>query len=519
MRLLSRLVTSVVICLVATTLLAVPAQAQDGPDITLSPSSGVPGEEVTVRGYNFTALEWVDIYYYLDTTPRIRVKEFQANSAGSFTVKFTIPESYKGAHTVRAAGEDSGYADASFTVNPGLTVSPEEGPVGTNVTVKGHGFAKDEEDIELRYYVNGNYTTIAENIEADEDGSWERRFLIPLSSRGNHRIDAQGETSTQVKDATFQVAPGISLDKSWGSPGDNITATGSGFGSGERDIKILFADQEVKTDPAIVRADATGYWQASFQVPEMPKGHYNVTAHGESTGQQLVTPVEFVVKPGLVLSPPQGHVGTNLTVTGGGFPSSKNVVIKYEGTEQAATTTNRTGGFTITFSVPESQHGERQVTAEDNAGNNATAVFTMESEPPDTPILTSPDDGARLGFIGKVRPRFGWEQVEDPSGVYYSLQIATGSNVTETGFADPLYSVPRLVGTNYTWEEGLPYGTYYWIVQAVDGAENASNWTTPHSFRAGIMPLWAFIVSIVAIVVVIGTALYFFVLRKRTYYY
>ena len=41
-------------------------------------------------------------------------------------------------------------------MEPGLTVSPEEGPVGTNVTVEGHGFAEDEEDIELRYYLNGN---------------------------------------------------------------------------------------------------------------------------------------------------------------------------------------------------------------------------------------------------------------------------------------------------------------------------------------------------------------------------
>ena len=58
------------------------------------------------------------------------------------------------------------------------------------------------------------------------------------------------------------------------------------------------------------------------------------------------------------------------------------------------------------FLVPESQHGGRQVTAEDAAGNNATAIFTMESDPPDTPELISPPDGSRVGFIGKVRPTF-----------------------------------------------------------------------------------------------------------------
>ena len=65
MRLLSRLVIAFAVCLLALALPAAPAQA-DGAYIRLSPSSGVPGEEVKVRGYNFTADKWVDIYYYPD---------------------------------------------------------------------------------------------------------------------------------------------------------------------------------------------------------------------------------------------------------------------------------------------------------------------------------------------------------------------------------------------------------------------------------------------------------------------
>ena len=76
------------------------------------------------------------------------------------------------------------------------------------------------------------------------------------------------------------------------------------------------------------------------------------------------------------------------------------------------------------------------------------------------------------------------------------------------------------MGTNYTLEktEALPFGTYYWTVQAVDGADNESGWTMAYSFRAGLLPLWAFIVIIVAIVAGIGTSVYFFIIRKRVYY-
>jgi len=536
MRLLSRLLVVLVVCLVAMTLSAVPTQA-NGTEITLFPISGVPGDTVRVSGYNFTDDGWVDIYYCLDAgcmnASRIWVGDDEIDD-GSIRITFILPESYTGLHQVRAYLNTSLKATRDFTVRPGLTVSPAEGPVGTNVTVEGHGFAKNETNIELMHYLDGNYTTIAQNIRADDYGSWNWTFLIPPSAKGSHKIDAKGNNSslTAVKDAFFEVKPGIkiidrvsgsTIDEPSGSPGQNITMTGSGFAANERDIKILFAGQEVSTDPLDVRADDSGHWSAACQVPEMSKGTYNVTAQGEYTKKQDISALSFEIKPGLVLSPAEGHVDTDLTVTGHGFATNKDVVIKYDGSEKDRTTTDNKGSFSgVTFPVPEGIHGAHQVTAEGAAGN-ATAIFTMESDPPaDTPELISPLDGSRVGFIGKIRPIFEWSEVSDDSGVYYSLQIAASDNVTTTGeFADPILLKERLVGTNYTLNatEALPYGTYYWIVQTVDRAENAGNWTAARSFHAGFLPLWGFIVAIVAIVVLIGALVYFFIIRRRTHYY
>jgi len=523
MRWLSRLLVILIVCLAAIALPAAPTQAAS-PVITLSPSTGVPGDEVTVRGYNFTASTGVDVYYYLDTTNTTRKRiEVETNDVGYFTVTFEVPESYKGAHDVRAYIDTNLTATENFTVKPGLTISPDEGPVGTNVTVQGHGFAKNETSIELRYYLNGNYTTIAQNITAYADGNWTKSFEIPPSARGSHKIDAQGHNSSfaQVRDAFFEVKPGITLGKLSGSPGENITMTGSGFYANERYITILFAGQAVGTDIR-VDADAKGYWVKTFEVPEMPKGTYNVTAEGESTPKTAIRALSFNITPGLVLSPDEGHVDTNLTVTGGGFAADEDVNIMYDGSQKATAPTDDKGSFEANFVVPESPHGEHNVTAEDAAGNNAIAIFTMESDPPDTPELISPPDGSQVGFIGKVRPTFNWSAVSDESGVYYNLQIATSKNVTASGeFVHPLVSVPNIVGTNYTLNatDALPYGTYYWIVRAVDRAANAGNWTVAYSFHAGALPLWAFILIIVAAVAVIGTLVYFFIIRKRIYYY
>jgi len=519
MRLLSRLLIILAVCFVVIALPPVPVQAQ-GADILLSPDDGVPGEEITVYGYNFTPDEWVDIYYYRNGT-RTRVAEAETDDDGDFHVDFDVPESYTGPHEVLAKDEEDVEAYDDFTVEPGLTIDPEEGTVDTTVTVEGHGFAEDEEDIELRYYLNGDYEVIEDDITADEDGWWEASFQIPSSSKGNHKIDAEGNENDlgDVHDATFEIMPEISLEESSGSVGDNIMMTGSGFEAGERDITILFDGEAVAVE---IRADDTGYWAESFEVPGMPAGQYSVTAEGEWTSENDISAVSFEIGPGLVLPPYEGHVGMDLTVTGGGFAPDEVVVIKYDGSEVETARTNEEGSFEVSFPVPEGQHGEHNVTAEIGGETEATTTFIMESVSPDTLELISPPDGDRVGFVGRVRPTFEWSEVSDDSGVYYNLQIATSANVTASGeFADPIVSISNIVGMNYTIgkTEALPYGTCYWIVQAVDGAENESGWTTARSFRVGVMPLWAFIVIIVAVVGGIGAAVYFFVIRKRIYYY
>jgi hypothetical protein len=520
MKLLPRLVIVLVVCLIAIALPAVPAQAVQcwTPFIELSPKSGVPGTKVAVNGQRFTVDEYVEIYY--DGT---RVATGRTDSSGDFTITFTVPGGYKGAYEVYAKVLDD-TADAYFTVKPGLTVSPEKGPVGTTVTVKGQGFAKNETGIELRYYLDGNYETEARNITANTKGSWKTSFPIPPSSKGEHKLDAQGAVSKlyDVEDATFRVTAEISVDKSSGIVGESITVTGSEFAAYESGIQILFYGEAIVTD---IKADSQGDWEASFEVPEMPTGNYTVTAEGEWTKKEDVIGLSFEIEPGIVLSLNEGHVGITLNVTGRGFAANEDVNIMYDNSQKAIAETNDKGSFfDVSFSAPESQYGAHQVTAEDAEGNKTKqpAVFTMESNPPDTPGLISPPNGSKVGLIGNVRPTFEWSAVSDDSGVRYSLQIATSANVTATGkFVYPIVSKKGLAGTNYTLEEteALPYGTYYWSVQAVDGAENEGGWTAARSFRAGLLPLWGFIAIITAIVVAIIALVRFLLIRRGIYRY
>ncbi|MCJ7576363.1 MAG: Ig-like domain-containing protein [Dehalococcoidia bacterium] len=511
MRWLFQLLIVPILCLVAIAIPAVPAQAICLPyDIEILPKAGLPGTNVTVYGHNFALDKLVEISYDGTWMTKGRTDTIR----GDFTITFTIPEGCKGYYQVLA---DVGYVkmDTYFNVKPGLAISPEEGPVGSNVTVRGAGFARKEADIELMYYLNDRYQTVAGNITANVTGSWETGFQIPPSPSGQHKIDAQGAESKhyEVSEATFRVTAEIGLDESSGIVGESVTMTGARFAAYEKGIRILFDGQAVATG---IKANSKGEWQASFHVPDMPSGEYAISAEGDQTRNEDVGELSFKIRPEVVLSASEGHVGMDLSVAGRGFSANGTVVIRFAGTQVTTAGTDDKGSFEVSFAVPRDRYGDLPVTAEDAAGNDGTAVFVMESNHPNTPALISPASRGWLGFIGKVAPTFEWSPVSDDSGVSYSLQVATSDDFAATSI---IASATNLTETSYTLPEALPQGTYYWIVQAVDRAENESDWTSARSFRVGFLPRWGLIVAIAVAAVVVLIFLIRALVRRRSIYY
>ena len=515
MRWLSQLLVALTLCLIVISLSGVPAQAAIclPYGIDLTPKNGPPGTEVTICGHDFAEDTLVDIYYY-ETNYGTMVATGRTDSSGDFTLRFIVPEGPTGPYEVEA---DVGYTSVStyFTVRPGLTVDPEEGPVGTTVAVTGHGFAKNEAAITLMYYyLSGSYKTVGSDIAANANGSWQANFAVPTSARGEHKLDAEGAVSKlyEVKDAIFRVTAETSIDKSSGFVGDSITMTGAKFAPYEKGIDIFLDGQMVVTD---IRADGEGKWEVTFQVPDMPAGEYNITAEGEQTKREDLVGLSFQIGPHIVLPIYEGHVGMELTVTGHGFAAAEDVDITYDGDQIAVAQTDADGDFEASFIVPVSGHGEHKVAAGYAEENHANAIFTMESNPPATPTLISPSNGGRLGFVGSVAPTFEWSQVSDDSGVLYSLRAATTDDFTASSV---IASVTDLTETSYALPEALPNGTYYWIVRAVDRAGNEGGWTAAGSFRVGLLPLWGLIVAVIAMVVLLAIGIRTLVVRRSIYY-
>ena len=106
-------------------------------EITLDHDEGIVGTEVEISGIGFDSNEDI-IVEYDDNEVDIESGDSDTDNDGEFVCTIIIPESTAGDHTIKVTGDDSGVeAEATFTVEPQISISPESGAAGDTVTVSG----------------------------------------------------------------------------------------------------------------------------------------------------------------------------------------------------------------------------------------------------------------------------------------------------------------------------------------------------------------------------------------------
>jgi len=538
MRNVSKLFRIVVLATILSMLVvAIPASpALAATSLELDPEEGEIGESIDIEGEDFPESDpdasppyysEVDIYFSseeADSHDDIgdEVENYErlksgvsVDEDGEFDTRFKVPdeltdgdedeEVHGGTYYIYVTyhGEDLIRAIAEFTVLAGeIELDPDDSPVGTEVEISGAGFS-DDEDITVEYD-DDEVDIVSGDEETDKDGEFVCTIIIPKSTAGDHTITVTDDSGSMAE-ADFTVEPGITVTPAKGAAGDTVKVKGTGFGK-DVDVTIKLDGDEVAED----ETDYYGSFEVTFTLPVKSSGTYDIEAKDEDKNKDKV---DFPIAASVKLSPTTGNVGDEITVSGAGFPGSKSVTIKYDATQVATATSDSEGSFSTSFSAPKSKHGEHTVTVSDASGNTFSMNFVVESTPPAKPTLSLPANGSRIGFIGSQAPAFQWTTVTDSSGVSYKLQIAS-----DPGFVSLVIpEVSGLTGTSYTLPQGqaLSYGTYYWRVKAIDGAQNDSGWTTAYSFQSGFLPLWAFIVIVVIIVMLIAALLYLLGIRKR----
>jgi hypothetical protein len=462
--------------------------------LSLTPVKATVGSEVTVTGKGFNSNESGIQVFYDDAAVKSGVT---ASSKGSWETTFKVPASVRGNHVVTAQGttpaEEAG--KLTFTVVPSISINPTSGNVGTVVNIAGSGFTSGETNIRVTY----DGLTVNSGIPADAKGSWQSSFSVPASARGSHEVGAVGGVTPEeeISKLSFNVSPVIKVEPASGYlgdaiyVGDSLWVNGIGFESKESDIRITFDGTMLASN---IGADAKGSWSTKIAVPPTPQGKHLIGASGNVNKPGEVPEVAVIVSPRIELNPASGPIGDEVTLSGTGFAPGQPVIISYDGNQVATSAaTDTKGNFAARFKVPPSKAGDHAVTV--TAATSVSSVkFTVESTPPPTPSLLSPEAGARFGLIGKTVVAFDWEEVTDPSGVYYTLEISPS-----TDFSGTVLRKEGLTASEYTLtkKEALPRGKYYWRVKAVDGAGNQGEWTTGQLLEIGALQWW--VIAVIAL--------------------
>lgn len=176
-------------------------------------------------------------------------------------------------------------AHASISID---RVTPETGTYGDTVVVVGSG-ATAGVDVNLYWDAVRNWDGekgFLNSTEAEADGSYEVWFDVPEAVNGPHYIWVKDMDSgaTAMYRAPSNMVAKIELDPSGGLPGDTITINGYGFGAEVEILLVWLTDGEtvvLETSPSTPSTDEKGSWTATFEVPDIPYGSYEINAIDE----------------------------------------------------------------------------------------------------------------------------------------------------------------------------------------------------------------------------------------------
>ncbi len=436
------------------------------PLLELSPESGAVGTRVTISGENWDSYIGDEIRIYFDNE-EINASPIEVPPTGSFQLDFNIPEDAEpGKHTFRVRGElGSTIISNTFTVlEPEIRLSAVSGSVGNKLVVYGEGFYANK--VVSVHYDN----KILGTLTASPTGEFSYSFNVPESAAGPHDI-AAANAEDDYSEADFEVISRITINPVTGAVGSIIEVSGTGFAS-RSDVSIFFQNEEV----AFARTRESGTFPvASFNVPQVPPGTYDVTVRDEKGN---TSKYGFTLVAGASIDQKTASVGGELAIRGTGFEASGEIDIEFDGVAVATIDADSSGSFEFVFKVPESQHGEHTIGLSDGV-NTKQLVFEIESEAPPVPTPLLPGDGNET----KAATYFDWEGVDDPSlPVRYQLQIASdgdfASLVMEKTLAESEYTLSAETALAAVTEDS----PYYWRVKAIDGAANESEWSSPRAF-------------------------------------
>jgi len=318
---------------------------------------------------------------------------------------------------------------------PEIEIDPEEGSIGTTITVVGTGFNQSTDDTEkyaVVYFSSEEastvddidsdvvvYEVVKDPVYLDFDGEFEITFTVPDElNDGPDEDDDEVVTSgtyyiyvchylsvspTPVISkriraiAEFTVIGGeLALDPDEGPVGTEVEITGTAFLSRE-DIEIEFDGSALDIIDGDDETDREGDFVSFVEIPEATAGDHTITVIVSATEVEAT----FTVEPDAIVEPTSGEAGSDVSVSGTGFGRRTDVVVYFNNVGVATATTSSSGSFSTTFIVPPDLAPDiYDVEIEDDDDNLDSVKFTViipaTPTPTPSPTPTAPPTAVNL---------------------------------------------------------------------------------------------------------------------------
>jgi hypothetical protein len=208
-------------------------------------------------------------------------------------------------------------------------------------------------------------------------GSISTTFTVPTGATGANRVSTINVTDL-FANATFTVGPAITLTPTTGPAGTVVTITGRGYDAGLEAVTITVGGTSAPLNATITKT-AYGNFTGQFIVPTRAIGqNLDVIATALDTEHAHAT-FNMTGNTAITLTPTTGAVGTVVTIEGANFTAiaGKTVTVTFNAIPVATLSTNATGGFSGTFTVPSLTTGTFDVIATDTNTLTNTTLFII----------------------------------------------------------------------------------------------------------------------------------------------
>lgn len=365
-------------------------------EVQVAPADGIVGSQAVLSGKGFDAgAKLAVVWSTFDGTWKLEYKdgEYTGNflgrsfdtgeralgtatvgADGSFSMPFTVPEGFGGEHDIYVRENGDNVNKAGYRVDMHATMTPESGPVGTNITV--HVTGIDDVNNIIGWYaltydnaITGFMTAMNTHGTADivipaagrvgkhllelRNAPFDAPYLALKSSPYGYLPEPQftftvtdgdpvlpAPIGDQDPKATAGTEPAASGPQIWTDPvSAGVFTPGNVYGkgftpntkidlaysamSGSRVTMEGYSTTTVPVDS--VTTDASGDFTLPFKIPDALGGEHRLQAQ---VGDQVIATTHFTIDSiGLPLDPARGPYGTkiDLHVKGLGWTQTTNI--------------------------------------------------------------------------------------------------------------------------------------------------------------------------------------------------